>query len=232
MGAHIMKPLMKFFVLYLILGSIQVQAAFIKVDISSIVNSDLHDYTSGLNYPAPGIVNIGGTPFELADGGNGHAWVAGGLQAASSVYTLGGLNISNAVTMHALINSAWGTCGQDVGTLEASGGSSTSFTLTEGKNVRDHFQGGFCNTVTDAVATANYPGGIRFDAYSFDVSSISGPLTSVKFTNFGQGVSNGSPFLAALTVEVSSAPEPTTLALMSLGLAGIGYRRHRSKTAA
>ena len=27
-------------------------------------------------------------------------------------------------------------------------------------------------------------------------------------------------------------PEPTTLALMGLGLAGIGYRRHRSKTAA
>ena len=28
------------------------------------------------------------------------------------------------------------------------------------------------------------------------------------------------------------APEPTTLALMGLGLAGLGYRRHRSKIAA
>jgi len=30
---------------------------------------------------------------------------------------------------------------------------------------------------------------------------------------------------------ISSIPEPATLALMGLGLAGIGYRRHRSKIA-
>jgi len=31
---------------------------------------------------------------------------------------------------------------------------------------------------------------------------------------------------------VVNVPEPVTLALMGLGLAGIGYRRHRSKKAA
>ena len=41
------------------------------------------------------------------------------------------------------------------------------------------------------------------------------------------------PSVGFLSSSVSNAiPEPTTLALMGLGLAGIGYRRHRSKIAA
>ncbi len=33
-------------------------------------------------------------------------------------------------------------------------------------------------------------------------------------------------------VKLTQVPEPATLALMGLGLAGIGYKRHRSKKAA
>jgi sialate O-acetylesterase len=38
--------------------------------------------------------------------------------------------------------------------------------------------------------------------------------------------------IKSLEVWVQKVPEPATLALLGLGLAGIGYRRHRSKIAA
>jgi hypothetical protein len=41
-----------------------------------------------------------------------------------------------------------------------------------------------------------------------------------------------SSWINGLTVVTSAVPEPATLALMGLGLAGIGYRRQRSKIAA
>ena len=43
--------------------------------------------------------------------------------------------------------------------------------------------------------------------------------------------SNGDRFDGVVR-NVRKVPEPTTLALMGLSLAGIGYRRHRSKKAA
>jgi len=45
---------------------------------------------------------------------------------------------------------------------------------------------------------------------------------------FNQGDFGGTGF----DLRINPVPEPATLALMGLGLAGIGYKRHRSKIAA
>src|SRR5580765_863577 len=88
------------------------QADFIKVDISSIVNSDLTTYTNGGNYPGPGPITIGGIPIDLAAGPNSTTWVVGGLASidVAQSYAINGLSISGATTMYAIINSAFGVC--------------------------------------------------------------------------------------------------------------------------
>lgn len=212
------------------------QADFVKVDISGIVNSDLADYTNGGFYPGPGPITIGGIPFDLAAGADGNTWVVGGLASIGTAqsYAINGLGITGVTSMYAIINSAFGACGVTVGSIGAStAGSSITFDLVEGQNVRDHYNGVFCNTETDAIATANYGGDVRFDVYRFDLSALTNngaiPITGFNFDTFGQGGA-GEPLLGAVTL--GTVPEPsswTMLALAALALVGLSRWRRISQ---
>ncbi len=201
------------------------QAGYLQLDLTSIVDSNLASYTNGGNYPGPGLVDIGGVDFLLADGGTGTTWVAGGLAGAGAArtYSIGGLSLANVTAMYAVINSAWGDCSASVGSIgAATGGCSASFDLIEGTNVRDHFAGSFCNVQTDAVATEPYGGGVLFDVYRFDLSGLTSggadAITDFSFSSLGAYV-EGEPFLAGLTFE--TVPAPATLALVSLDIFGL-----------
>lgn len=188
------------------------------LDLSSIVNSDLGGTAFGSIFPPPGPTTFGGIPFTMTDGGNGNTSIVEGLQFGpngpfnpASVFSIPGLNIEDATTMYAQINSAFGICGAAIGSIGLSGPSSgVDFDLVEGKNVRDWLEGPFCNTQTDAVFTANYDfaggdgipsGDARLDVYGFDLSGFSGPINEFRFENFGLDFWLGAPFLSAVTFE-------------------------------
>lgn len=208
--------------LVLLIFTQPVFAGYITLDLSSIVNSDLTTYTGGNLYPSSGPINIGGTPFELTAGPNSNnTWVAGGLVTTAASYTVSNLNIQGAIAMYAIINSAFGSCGTSVGSIGVAG---ASFSLVEGINVRDHYQGLYCNTQTNAIATQSYGqfngGDVLFDVYRFDLLGAASPITSLTFTNFGASFL-GSPFLAAVTIETVNVDEPGTFLLLGLGLVGL-----------
>jgi hypothetical protein len=69
-------------------------------------------------------------------------------------------------------------------------------------------------------------GGVA-DFQSFTISSAFTNLESISFE-----ASNGTGHFSIDSLNYETIPEPATLALMGLGLAGIGYKRHRSKISA
>lgn len=219
------------FLTLILIASAPLIAGQITVDLSGIVNSDLSTYTNGGNYPTPGLITIGGIDFQLTAGPNGHTWVAGGGASVGvpNTYSITGLNLSDVGAMYAIINSGFGTCGTTVGSIAAdvfgSGPGTWTFMLVEGANVRDHYNGSWCNTAWSAVATADYPGNVRFDVYRFGLAGLTDngtiPITGLDFATLGAG-SGGEPFLAAVTFEtittpIGAVPEPSTWTLLMLG---------------
>ena len=187
-----------------------VRADTVEIDLSSFVNSDLTTYTGGSNYPQHGgAITVDTIPFELATIGSGQDTAViqtNGIQDFSIP-----VEASGVTTVDVLINSAFGSCGADVGEIDFVGSSETySYTLTEGVNLRDHFNGKFCNSAGDATATASFGGGAdRLDLESVQLPlSFSGQtLESIDFKGFGNG-QLGEPFLAAATILTPADPDP------------------------
>jgi len=58
-------------------------------------------------------------------------------------------------------------------------------------------------------------------AVNFDSAPITAQFIKITFANRGAAIDE-------VEVRTTSIPEPATLALMGLGLAGIGYRRRKT----
>ncbi len=215
------------------------QAGFQQVNLSALVNADLTTYTGGTNYPQHGgPLTVAGIPFTLAtiaplsDTAVIQASDVSGVMQTYSIL----VGVAGVTTVYTLINSAFGTCGTNIGELNFVGASNTfTYTLTEGSNVRDHFNGGFCNTVTSVAGTASFGGG----ADRLDMQQINLPpgfatdtLQRIDFISFGEA-SNGSPFVAAVTA-LAAAPlqsipvlSPWMLILLCVALGSVGIALSR-----
>ncbi|ARN83179.1 hypothetical protein [Methylocystis bryophila] len=197
-------------------------AAAASVDISGLTNADIQGYTNGSNYPLGGsTVTISGIGFQLTTL-NGNPNSTGVIQTPSgdSSFTIN-VNQANVGTVYTLINSGFGVLAGQNGALvfADSAGDSYTYNLTEGDNVRDHYNGLYINTAPNIFGTAQFNGDVRLDAQKIvlPVGFDSSTLTTITFEGLNAGIAGGEPFLAAITTQTAAAPGPTPGA----GFAGI-----------
>jgi hypothetical protein len=205
-----------------------------SVDLSALVNSDLTTYSGGSNYPPNGgPLTVAGVPFQLATIGsnNDTAVIQGSIDPGVSQTYVIPVNEADVTNVFTLINSAFGSLGTDIGALVFKGalGETFTYTLTEGFNVRDHFNDGFVNTATDLAGTANFGALDRLDMQSIILPAAFGSdtLTEIDFQSFGQA-GNGSPFVAAITTSTET-PLPAAMPLFATGLGVMGWLSRRRK---
>jgi hypothetical protein len=210
-----------------------VWADFSAVSIDALVNADLRAWTSGEYYPvAPTSVTVGGVNFDLAPFGANSLGIFYSLETQVNSITA---DVFGATTVYTLMNSAYGAYGQNIATLEfyGSDGAFASFDLIEGSNIRDHFNGMYCNAIAAGTPTANYGPGdcVRLDRQTFTLPSSFADeiLTQIVFKSYGNDWA-GQPFLAAVTVETRPVPLPGAALLGMLGLTVAGWRLKNQRT--
>jgi hypothetical protein len=181
-----------------------VQGKTVPVDLSPLTKNDLTAYTNGSYYPPNGgPLTVADVPFTLATMGS-HTAILQAPGDAPASYSIP-VQVQGVRTVYTLSNSAFGVCGTPIGELEFAGAKSAPFIykLTEGVNIRDHGQGGYCNNVTGVAGTARFGGGaVRLDMQKITLppSFATDTLLSITFKTHGRGSEAGAPFLAAITV--------------------------------
>jgi len=206
-----------------------VRGDIVTVDLSPYVNSDLSTYTDGWNYPQGGSsITVDGIPFVLASIGSNND--TGIIQTSGSYDTnVIPIDLFGVTSADVLTNSAYGVCGIGVGEIDFVGSSGTYvYSLTEGDNIRDHFQGGFCDNAPGVTATANFgPDRLDLNEITLPAAFAGETLESIDFIGYGQG-ELGLPFLAGLTLDpdpMPAVPEPSSLMFLSCAIAAIVLKR-------
>jgi hypothetical protein len=201
------------------------RADITPIDLSTFVNSDLTTFTGGGNYPQQGgPLTVDGIPFVLATIGPNQDTAI--LEASQGGYDIP-IDTFGVDSADVLMNSAWGICGITVGEIDFVGSSGTYvYSLQEGTNIRDHYQGDFCNSSADVTASANF-GPDRLDMYSIQLPAafLGETLESIDFVGYGE-YELGTPFLAALDIDPPSpAPEPSATLLVLIAGASLALIR-------
>jgi hypothetical protein len=213
--------------------------ADIFVNLNPYVNANLQTYTGGTNYPLGGtMLNVGGVQFLLANyPGGGTGVVQTGPASLSSPSTFDiPVNIPSAYSVAFLVNSAFGQLGYLDGFIAFSLSTGLEeLEFIQGQTIRDHFNDGFNNTITEVFATANFgPDRLDCQRLVFPGPLSGGTITDIRFGGYGNNPT-GQPFLAAITVGTTpippGVPEPSPLILGCVGgLIGAGalfWRRRR-----
>jgi hypothetical protein len=173
-----------------------------------ILTDDITTWSGGdlYNLVFPGLHTWNGVPFNLESRPTNNNSVHYNVFGDSPLNIP--VNIYGVVKAYTIINSAWGEYGAIIGKIEffGSGNSYYKADLVEGINVRDHYDGGY-NNIIDGInalpAFDNGPGAVRLDMqlYTLPSSFAHETLQNIVYTSYNLGAPQGSPFLAAITVE-------------------------------
>ena len=209
-------------IVYACASSLAHAASTTPIDLSSLVNTDITAYTGGNDYPQNGgALTVAGVNFSLAvSGPQSHTSII--QTSGTQTYSIP-VNRTGVTVAYTLINSSWGICGTNVGEVDFVGTHTTyTYTLTESTNIRDHYNGLYCNTVSAVAGSAlfvndrldmqqiNLPGGFASDT-----------LLRIDLKSNGAGL-GGQPFLAAIVADGVPVPPATAPVLRGGLLAMLG----------
>ena len=129
------------------------RAQYQELDISSDFNQDLQTFSGGNNYPVgEAQLSIAGVPFALGLLNN-TAGTTGAIQTPgdNTSYTFTVPAGTYATSIYTLMNTSWGEYGENEGSIIMTGsqGETATLNLTDGVNIRDHYDGFYQNTLTD-----------------------------------------------------------------------------------
>lgn len=214
-------------------------AQFLEMNISADCNQNLQTFTDGSDYAFGGTqFDAGSVPFSLSLLDNLPDTTGVVMAPADDQsYTFTVPSGTRATALYTLMNTAWGEPGMDEGSIVVTGshGETATLDLTEGVNIRDHYNGFFVNSLSDSTVVStgfdghsiNPKGPVRLDRQELVLpSSFNGDtLASITFDGVDHGEPNGDPFLAGMTLAV--VPEPSVYLIFALGAMLLGARLTR-----